>query len=140
MTLITGSCLCGKIAFELRGAPFRFVYCHCRSCQRSTGALHAANLAYPPDAVTWTRGEDLIERFVDTSENPGFPRWFCRNCGSPVPKRSRNQQFWVVPSGTLDADPGMRPQSNIHWAEHAAWCVSADDLVKHEGTLVKPKD
>jgi hypothetical protein len=138
MKPITGSCLCGKVAFEVTAAPLKFLYCHCRSCQKSTGSLHAANLAFPGGSVTWTQGEDHIEFFVDTKENPGFPRAFCRGCGSPVPKLSRNRQFWVVPSGLLDSDPGMRPQANIYWAEHAPWYVSADQLAQHEGPLVEP--
>jgi hypothetical protein len=138
MELITGSCLCGKVAFEISGTPVKFLYCHCSSCQKSTGSVHAANLAFPEDAVRWRLGEELIERFVDTSENPGFQRWFCRCCGSPVPKLSRNRQFWVVQSGLLNSDPGMRPQANIYWAEHAPWYVSADQIAKNEGSLIEP--
>jgi hypothetical protein len=137
MKPITGSCLCGQVAFEVHEAPLKFLLCHCRSCQRASGSLHNANLAFPSDSLRWTRGEDAIGRFVDSGENPGYPRWFCRNCGSPVPKRSRNGQFWVVPSGTLDTDPGLRPQANIYWAEHAPWFVSADSLPKHDGPLVQ---
>ena len=135
METITGSCLCGKVAFEVCGAPLKFLYCHCRSCQKGSGSLHNANIAFPQDSVRWTSGEELIERYVDSSENPGYPRWFCRTCGSPVPKLSRNQKFWVVPSGLLDSDPRIRPQANIYWAEHASWYVSADQLAKHEGAL-----
>lgn len=135
MKTIAGSCLCGKVAFVVTGTPIRFIYCHCRSCQKSSGSAHAANLVFPADSVTWTQGEDVIERFVDVKENPGFPRSFCRSCGSPVPKVSRNRQCWNVPSGLLDSDPGMRPQANIYWAEHARWYVSADQIAKNEGTL-----
>lgn len=133
MTPINGTCLCGKVAFEVNSPPLKFLYCHCRSCRKSSGSIHAANLAFPEDSVQWKRGEDLVERFVDTDENPGFRRAFCRNCGSPVPKLSRNGQFWVVPSGLLDSDPGIRPQANIYWAERAPWQVSPDVLTKHEG-------
>ena len=137
MKQITGSCLCGKVAFEIAGTPIRFSYCHCRSCQKSSGSIHAANLAFPLGSVRWTQGEDLIELFVDTKENPGFPRGFCRSCGAPVPKLSRNRQFWVIPSGLLDSDPGMRPQANIFWAEHAPWCVSVDQIAKNDGPWVQ---
>jgi hypothetical protein len=138
MNPITGTCLCGEVAFEVTERPIRFIYCHCRSCQKSTGSVHAANLAFPPGSLRWTHGEDLIELFVETRENPGFPRRFCKRCGAPVPKLSRNRQFWVVPSGSLDSDPGMMPQANIYWAEHAPWYVSADNLPKNEGSLPKP--
>lgn len=138
MNPITGSCLCGKVAFEVTGRPLRFLYCHCRSCQKSTGSVHAANMAFPEGSVRWTRGEELIECFVDTIENPGFTRCFCRCCGSFLPKLSRNRQFWVVPSGLLDSDPGIRPEANIHWSEHAPWYVSADQIAKNEGSWVEP--
>jgi hypothetical protein len=136
MKTISGSCLCGKVAFEVAGTPIRFIYCHCRSCQKSSGSVHAANLAFPEGSVKWTRGEDLLELFVDTGENPGFPRCFCRSCGAPVPKVSRSRQLWVVPSGSLDSDPDMVPQANIFWAEHAPWFVSADQIAKNEGALM----
>lgn len=138
MKPISGSCLCGKVAFEITGYPIRFLYCHCRSCQKSTGSLHAANLAFPEDSMKWLRGEDLIGRFVDTVENPGFPRWFCKCCGSPVPKVSRTGKFWVVPSGILDSEPDMRPQANIYWTERAPWLVPVDRLPKNEGALPDP--
>jgi hypothetical protein len=136
MNTLKGSCLCGKVAFEVRGKPLLFLYCHCRSCQKSSGSVHVANLAFPLDSVSWTRGEDLIERFVDKSENPGFTRRFCKNCGSVVPKMSRSNEFWVVPSGLLDSDPGMRPQANIYWSEHAPWCVAVNQIPKCEGKYV----
>lgn len=65
-----------------------------------------------------------------------YPRAFCRQCGSPVPKLSRNGQFWVVPSGSLNMDPGIRPQGNIYWAEHAPWLVSFEEIQKHEAAWV----
>lgn len=137
MTPITGSCLCGHVRFELNGAPLMFLYCHCHSCRKASGSVHNANLAFPADSLRWTHGEASIERFVDAAQNPGYMRWFCRSCGSPVPKPSRNRQFWVVPSGALDSDPGLRPQANIYWAEHAPWYVSGDQIAKHGGPMVE---
>lgn len=130
--------MCGAVGFEVTGAPVRFLYCHCRSCRRSTGSVHAANVAFPAGSLRWARGEERIGQYVDTEENPGFTRCFCRICGSVVPKLSRNRQLWVVPSGLLDADPGIRPQANIYWAEHAPWYVSADQIVRHEGAWIEP--
>ena len=135
MDPLEGSCLCGRVAFEVTGTPLKFLYCHCHSCQKSSGSVHAANIAFPEGAVKWTRGEDHIELFVDTKENPGFPRRFCRSCGSPVPKLSRNGKFWVVPSGLLDSEPGMTPQANIYWSEHARWYVPPDQIPKYGGPL-----
>jgi hypothetical protein len=100
--------------------------------------VHVANLGFPPDSISWTRGEELVERFVDTKDNPGFTRCFCRNCGAALPKPSRNKKFWVVPSGLLDSDPIMRPQGNIYWAERAAWYVPVEQIPTFEGSYVVP--
>ena len=137
MKTLNGSCLCGSVAFKVTGEPFIFLYCHCRSCQKSSGSVHVANLGFPLDSVSWTRGDDLIGRFVDAKGNPGFTRCFCRNCGAALPKLSRNQKFWVVPSGLLDSDPKMRPQGNIFWAEHAPWYVPAEQIPTFEGPYVE---
>lgn len=136
MTTIPGSCLCGRVAFEVSGRPLKFLYCHCRSCQKSTGSAHVSNLGYPLGALRWLRGEELIGEFTDTTDNVGFIRRFCRECGSVVPKQSRDKQLWVVPGGLLDGDPGVRPEANIFWAEHAPWYVSVDQIPTHDGRPV----
>jgi hypothetical protein len=137
MTTLTGSCLCGKVTFEVTGTPIRFAYCHCHSCQKSSGSIHAANILFPEGSLKWTQGEELTQLFLDSNENPGYPRRFCRNCGSPVPKFSRNGKFWNVPSGSLNSDPVIRPQANIFWSEHAPWGVSPDQIPKHQETFPK---
>ncbi len=35
---IQGSCLCGKLKYELSKNIYDLCYCHCRICQRSAGA------------------------------------------------------------------------------------------------------
>jgi hypothetical protein len=39
-----GSCLCGKIHYEVTGEFEQFFFCHCKSCRKDTGSAHAANL------------------------------------------------------------------------------------------------
>src|SRR5437764_544567 len=43
--MLTGSCLCGRVRFELRGAPETAPHCHCTPCQRRTGTAAAALVA-----------------------------------------------------------------------------------------------
>ena len=85
--------------------PIRFQYCHCASCRKATSSSHAANLFFALDRFRWVTGESLVERFVDQAGNPGYMRWFCRKCGSALPRLNRTKQYYVVPAGLLDADP-----------------------------------
>jgi hypothetical protein len=52
---------------------------------------------------------------------PKYRRDFCANCGSPVPWPAPEQGLYVVPAGTLDADPGALPREHV-WVDcEVAW-------------------
>ena len=34
----------------------------------------------------------------------------------------------LIPAGTLDVDPGMRPTNSIFWKSKSAWYVSPQEL------------
>jgi len=40
---IRGSCLCGKITYEVVGAPVNNCLCFCNSCRKHTGSIGMAN-------------------------------------------------------------------------------------------------
>ena len=39
----TGSCLCGGVAFEMRGQLKAITACHCTQCRKQTGNLLGIN-------------------------------------------------------------------------------------------------
>ena len=81
--VVRGSCLCGDVAFELRGTPLRMTNCHCSRCRRGRSAAHATNLVYPLDAFSWVRGESQVADF-QLPDARYFGTAFCRRCGSDV--------------------------------------------------------
>lgn len=78
---LEGGCLCGHIRFRTRGEPGFPHTCSCRMCQRHTGALTAAWVEFPADAVAWTGpgGAPATFRSSDRSS-----RAFCPRCGSSL--------------------------------------------------------
>lgn len=120
MSNIKGSCLCGQVSYEVIGPLEQFHLCHCSRCRKSTGSAHASNIFTKPDNIRWLSGEFLIKRFdLPTAER--FARCFCSHCGSGVPYLSRNGLALIIPAGSLDVDPGIRPQDNIFWRDRACW-------------------
>ena len=115
-----GSCVCGKVSYEIT-PPFKvFQFCHCSRCRKFTGSAHAANLFVPPEQFKWITGEDCVGRY----EHPDakyFATCFCKHCGSSLPWAVQGGKNIVVPAGTLDDDPGMHPQHNIFWGSKATW-------------------
>lgn len=133
---VTGTCLCGDVQFRLDAPVLGFQYCHCSRCRRFTGSAHAANCFVPPGGLDWLRGEEQVGRFSLEGE-PGFPTAFCKRCGSSLPSMSSSGKYWVVPAGTLDEDPGVRPARSIYWDSRAEWFVPTGDLPTH-GELPHP--
>lgn len=117
---ITGGCLCGMVAFEVSGPFTAFHWCHCTRCRKDTGSAHAANLFTRPASIRWLGGENTVRRF-DLPEAERFAKAFCEHCGSPVPYVNRSGTHLIVPAGSLDSDPGIVPQDNIHWGSRASW-------------------
>ncbi len=124
---VTGSCLCGRVQYEATGPFPAFRYCHCERCQKLTGSAHSSSLLVPRERLRWTSGEKETVLFV-YKEAENYTRHFCRTCGGPVPKPTRDGIHMVIPAGTLDGDPQVRPQANIFWRLHAPWYVHASEL------------
>jgi len=123
---LAGSCLCGSVAYEISGDAVAFNHCHCQRCRKSTGTGHASNILLKSESVTWLAGEELLARY-DVPEAERFAAVFCRNCGSPMPRVSPDRKLVVVPAGSLDADPDIRPERRIFGASRTAWsCVDGE--------------
>lgn len=129
--LILGSCLCGETAFEADAdAVLLARNCHCHRCRRQTGAAHASNLFVPLEAVRFRRGEEL-RTIWKMPEAERFASGFCRRCGSAMPRPVEALGRYLIPMGTLDTDPGMRPSSHIFVADKASWFQITDGLPQH---------
>ena len=128
---VAGSCLCSEVSYEITGNMGVFQYCHCSRCRKFTGSAHAANLFVAPDKFSWISGEDKVGRY-DPDDTKYFATCFCKNCGSSLPWLSKSGQVVVIPAGTLDGDPEIRPSHNIFCASRPSWYTSAATLPEHE--------
>jgi hypothetical protein len=128
-----GSCLCGGVRFEITEPFTRAYYCHCSRCRKHSGAGGLVMGRVPREGFRLVAGEALIRAF-----NPpggGAVKAFCSECGSSVfgghwpegPEIS-------IRLGTLDADPGIKPQYRIFVASKAPWDdLPADGLPRYDG-------
>lgn len=115
----TGSCLCGKVNFEIEGEFEHFFLCHCERCRKDTGSAHAANLFSSNAKLNWISGEELVRTFDYKSS--GHIKSFCSECGSALPNRQMDGKLLMVPAGSLDTDVPIRPNGHIFCANRANW-------------------
>ena len=65
------------------------------------------------------------------ARSAAFATAFCRRCGSDLPRVTRGESVVVVPAGSLDGDPGIRPQAHVCVSEKASWYEITDDLPQY---------
>jgi hypothetical protein len=129
---VRGSCLCGGVSFEIT-APFRRAnYCHCSRCRKHSGSSAMAQGRVPRDGFRLLSGAELVEVFRPEG---GMVKAFCTRCGSSLFGGTWPDGPEVsVRLGTLDEDPGIRPQYHSFVGSKAPWDSLPDDrLPRYEG-------
>jgi hypothetical protein len=126
-----GSCLCNEVQYEITGSLGVFQYCHCSRCRKFTGSAYAANIIVAPNQFRWLEGEELLGRY-EVPEARHFATSFCKNCGSSLPWLAKSGKSVVIPAGTLDGDPEIRPFQNIFYGSRADWYQEASELIKYD--------
>ena len=124
---LSGGCLCGAVQYEVSGELVRFSHCHCSRCRKASGTGHGTNLIVRPASLRWIKGETLVRRYK-LPQAERFATCFCTECGSPLPRVVPEMKLVLVPAGSLDGDPGVRPQAHIFWDSRAAWSCSDGGL------------
>ena len=140
---VTGGCLCGEIRYKVTEPTLDTNFCHCRMCQKFSGAPVTAGSVYATSAVQFTKGEPKYYR-----SSPFAERGFCANCGSSltyrplVPPVSPDWANWVlIYTASLDNPAPNAPtwhlgvESQMPWLDiqHAQMrlrCQDSPDLVE----------
>ena len=128
---LTGSCLCGAVAYSVDETPTKVVNCHCTRCQRSRGTAHATNVFVRQDKVHWVRGADRLGRYR-VPEAQLFATAFCTGCGSLLPALFDGIKRYNVPVGSFDRPLESKPRLHIHAASRALWFDITDALPRFD--------
>lgn len=120
----TGSCLCGHIGFVTDGMPNDVSNCHCRTCQKASGAAYVTWADFPATAVRWT-----AEPTWRASSTFG-ERAFCPECGTPVAFRYNTGDNIDLPSVLFEDTETFAPQDEI-WIDSRQPWVKLDERLAH---------
>lgn len=121
---IHGGCLCGGVRYEIDGSLGKTDHCHCSMCRRAHGAAFGTYADVDSKRFRWTAGEELLTVY---ESSPGIGWNFCRRCGSSL-AASDSGAVTSVTLGTVDGDPGVRPQKHIFVGSKAPWYEITDGL------------
>jgi hypothetical protein len=122
-----GGCLCGALRYRGRTETIDAGYCHCRLCQRTSGAPVLAWLTIPIDDFAYLKGGPATFRSSSHGQ-----REFCRRCGTQLLYRETDAATSVdVNLATLDHPETIEPKVHIWTDSRIPWFDVADDLPRH---------
>jgi hypothetical protein len=121
---LTGRCLCGGVRYEIDEPLISASYCHCTRCQHRTGTAAAASGRVAPGSLRIIEGADLVREYAPED---GFLKCFCSTCGGALWSKHPTDDVFGVRLGTIDGDPGIRPEWHQFTAYAAVWEPLPDD-------------
>ncbi len=125
---IHGSCLCGKVRYEIDGALGQVDHCHCTFCQKSHGAAFGSYAEVNPKTFRWIGAADTVGRYQSSSHSA---RLFCRNCGSSLVAEIDGGKMMAVTLGTIDDIPALPKGFHMFVRSRAPWHEINDDLPQY---------
>ena len=125
---LTGGCACGAVRYRVEGEPILAAHCHCRDCQRSSGAAMSTVFAVMKTAFHKEQGALSSYQYTGDSGNP-VVRYFCPHCGSPLfTDVAVMAEVQFVRAVSLDNPADIAPTMHIYCDSAQAWDRSDDGL------------
>ena len=121
--ILTGGCQCGAIRFALKAAPIRISICHCRMCQKASGAPFASFADIRKEDFIWTRGTPAFFRSSTIAE-----RDFCAKCGTPLSFRRVDGDRIEIMTGSFDRPDRVVPIRQYGTESRLGWVVGISNL------------
>lgn len=122
-----GGCLCGAVRYRVTARPFDADYCHCKQCQKSSGAVFQTWMDFKREQVTWLKGE--VNEFESSAH---VRRGFCQQCGCSLSYRdTRYPDYFTLTIGSLDDPSLIKPQYHIYTANQVEWLSITDNCSRY---------
>jgi hypothetical protein len=124
-----GGCTCRFVRYRMTTRPLFVHCCHCRWCQRETGASFALNALIEANRVQILQGEVEV---VDTPSNSGKGQKIsrCPSCRIAVWSNyaGAGDAIRFIRVGTLDEPDRLPPDIHIYTASKQPWVVLPPDI------------
>jgi len=127
--IMTGSCLCGAIKYQVDKLESHMAHCHCSMCRKFHGAAFSTFGEATSDHFKWLQGEERLKSY--TAKN-GSVRQFCEHCGSSMTFSASKKNTHIIEFAlaTLDNEIDVKPDAHVFVESKVNWIDIKDDLPK----------
>jgi hypothetical protein len=120
---LEGGCACGAIRYRLTNTPMIVHACHCRNCQRITGAAFAINLWIERKFVEPSGAEPVAFPVPPGSTGQRHDVLRCADCGTPLWHKyhAAPGDTVLLCAGSLDDPAAITPDVHIFTRTKLPW-------------------
>ncbi len=125
---LDGGCTCGQVRYRMSSEPLFVHCCHCRWCQRESGASFALNALIEAERV------QLLQGAVEIVETPSYSGRGQRISRCPACRIALWSNYGggdavrFVRVGTLDDPDRLPPDIHIYTASRQPWVQLSRDV------------
>ena len=128
---MTGTCLCGTVAFEFQLPALFAGHCHCTMCQRAHGAGFVTWVGVREDGFQITAGEGDVVHYQSSDHTT---RSFCGRCGSSMLcNNDTHDNIIDITVANLHRDIDRQIKAHVYYDCRAGWLTINDELRKLGG-------
>jgi hypothetical protein len=121
--VFTGGCQCGAVRFAVTATPNRVSICHCRMCQKASGAPFASFADINRTDFAWTKGQPAFFRSSSIAD-----RGYCAACGTPLSFGRIDGDRIEIMTGAFDRPDQLVPTRQYGTESRLGWVVGISNL------------
>src|SRR4029079_2095845 len=118
---VEGGCQCRAVRYRVLAPPLGVYNCHCKDCQRSSGATHTMSMPIQRDHVALLQGR--LAAYDKAADSGRVVRMLgCAECGTKIWNEPMSSPaMLIVKPGTLDDMSWAVTVRNIWTADKSPW-------------------
>ena len=121
--VFTGGCQCGAVRFAISATPNRVSICHCRMCQKASGAPFASFADINRTDFAWSKGQPAFFRSSSIAD-----RGYCAACGTPLSFGRIDGDRIEIMTGAFDRPDQLVPTRQYGTESRLGWVVGISNL------------
>lgn len=125
---IIGSCLCGKVRFQISQIEPLVGHCHCIMCRKFHGSAFSTFIEVKLAHLTWLTGENNLRSYCADNNTT---RKFCQHCGSSLLFESpfnRQANTVELALACIDSEVDVTPDAHMYLESKVNWFEPSDHL------------
>ncbi len=124
--MVSGSCCCGAVQFELLAPPSMMGTCHCSRCRKSG----ASTIVFVRrEDLRWRQGKEQVALYQPEAPYK-YGRCFCRICGTSLGEILSDAESFPIAANAIDTDLGLKNQFHEFVSDKPGWYDILDEAAQ----------